>query len=129
MREMQHLTGTELQVAVLVPERHCSRSVRAFLKKPAKSLNRPTQPLAYVSQNFARSLMQYQTTIHGEGADIWTRGGTVEAVTLRSATQVWTQGGGGYVGPHGGYVSAPQVRSAPVIAYARRVRKLVYAAA
>lgn len=55
--------------------------------------------------------MQYQVKIEGEPLDIWTQGGNVDAITLRSDTEVWTQGGGGYVGPHGGYVAPPQVQS------------------
>lgn len=49
--------------------------------------------------------MQYQTKIEDNDVNIWTDGGTVEAVTLRSQTQMWTSGGGGYVGPNGGFVS------------------------
>jgi hypothetical protein len=55
-------------------------------------------------------MVNSRTKIHVE--DIWTQGGTVEAVMLRSATQVWTQGGGSYVGPNGGFVSPPELRAA-----------------
>jgi hypothetical protein len=56
--------------------------------------------------------VQYQVKIEGQGLDIWTYGGDVDDVTLRSKTQVWTQGGGGFVSPQlGGYVSPPQVHS------------------
>jgi hypothetical protein len=55
--------------------------------------------------------MQYQTKIEGQDVNIWTDGGTVEALTLRSQTNVWTEGGAGYIGPTGGFISPPNVRS------------------
>jgi hypothetical protein len=56
--------------------------------------------------------MNLQTEVHGQKINVWTRDGRVEAVMLRQNTDVWTEGGGGYVsGQHGGWVSPPQVRS------------------
>ena len=56
--------------------------------------------------------MQYQVEVEGQGLDMWTYRGDVDAVMLRSEMQVWTQGGGGFFSPqHGGYVSPPQVHS------------------
>jgi hypothetical protein len=55
--------------------------------------------------------MQYRLQIEDQDTLVFTHGGTVEGVMARSNTEVWSEGGGGYVGPHGGYVSAPTVRS------------------
>jgi hypothetical protein len=55
--------------------------------------------------------MQNRIDINGRALGVWSCSGRVDHITLRSNTEVWTQGGGGYVGPHGGYLSAPQVQS------------------
>src|SRR5258708_39942952 len=55
--------------------------------------------------------MHYQIEVNDQNIDVWTREGRVEAVTLREDTQVWTQGGGGYVSQHGGWINAPQMHS------------------
>jgi hypothetical protein len=56
--------------------------------------------------------MQNQIGIDGRALDVWSCSGRVDHITLRSNTEVWSQGGGGYVSPqYGGYVSAPEFRS------------------
>ncbi len=56
--------------------------------------------------------MRYQVEVEGQGLDMWTYGGDIDAITIRSEMNVWTQGGGGFVSPqYGGYVSPPQVQS------------------
>jgi len=40
--------------------------------------------------------------------------GTVTSIQTKQNTKVTSSGGGGFVGPHGGYVSAPQIKSETV---------------
>lgn len=47
----------------------------------------------------------------GQSVDVWTVTGVVAADQHSSSTRVFSSGGGGYVGPHGGHVAAPQLHS------------------
>jgi hypothetical protein len=56
--------------------------------------------------------MNFQIEVRDQKVNVWTQEARVEAVMLRASTEVWTEGGGGYVSAHGGgWVNAPQVRS------------------
>lgn len=47
----------------------------------------------------------------GQIFDVWTVTGVVADDQHSSSTRVFSSGGGGYVGPDGGHVSAPQIHS------------------
>lgn len=49
--------------------------------------------------------------IGGVDYEFWSRLGTVGHVVHKSETKVWSQGGGGHVGPNGGTITAPTVSS------------------
>ncbi|RYE86180.1 MAG: hypothetical protein EOP19_07530 [Hyphomicrobiales bacterium] len=53
-----------------------------------------------------------KTTIDGIDYDMWSVVGTVTGVLMKSTTDVWTSGGGGYFDPRGGgYIQPVQVQS------------------
>lgn len=56
--------------------------------------------------------MQSTIRIAGQNLDIWNSRGFVDSVSSQSHTQVWGEGGGGYVdSKYGGYVQPPTIHS------------------
>ena len=51
------------------------------------------------------------TLSSGQVVAVWTVSGVVADDQHSSSTRVYSSGGGGFVGPHGGHVSAPEVHS------------------